>query len=90
MSHSDAVIERARNDLAAGEWRLACHRLRGHLAEVPGCEAARAELVLTYRAAGYHQEAGRWGFLLPDAATAVRTTAPLRCVRYRVRWWWRC
>lgn len=75
MSHSDAVLQRARDDLETGQWRLACHRLRGHLVDVPDCEAARAELVLLYRAAGYPQEAGRWGFLLADGASADELVA---------------
>ncbi|MGB7964365.1 MAG: DUF6584 family protein [Propionicimonas sp.] len=59
ISHSDAVLMRVKAELSAGDWRLARHRLRGHLADVPECEAARTELVLIYRAAGCPQEAGR-------------------------------
>lgn len=62
-------------DLAVGDWRLATHRLRGHLVAAPECEVARTELVLIYRAAGCPQEAGRWGFLLPTAATADELVA---------------
>lgn len=70
VTHSDAVFSRVKADLGAGDWRLARHRLCGHLVDAPECEAARNELVLIYRAAGCPQEAGRWGFLLPGAATA--------------------
>ena len=75
MSHSDAVMTRVKADLVAGDWRLATHRLRGHLVAAPECEAARTELVLIYRAAGCPQEAGRWGFLFPEVATADELVA---------------
>lgn len=69
------MMTRVKADLAAGDWRLASHRLRGHLVAAPECEAARTELVLIYRAAGCPQEAGRWGFLLSEVATADELAA---------------
>ena len=69
VGHSDAVMARAEADLAAGDWRMAAQRLRGHLVAEPACELARAQLVQIYRTAGNPQEAGRWGYLLADVAT---------------------
>lgn len=69
------AIGRARVDLAEGDTPKARHRLKGFLVDRPDSMEARRLLAEAYRADGYADEAGRWGYLDADAATADERAA---------------
>lgn len=62
-------LDRARAELERGEVRTARERLKGLVATYPDDVVVRALLAQAYRLDGQPTEAGRWGYLIGDAAT---------------------
>lgn len=65
------AIERAASDAQDGRYGVARHRLKNYLVDRNGDLAARALLAQYYRADGYLDEAGRWGYLGGATPTEV-------------------
>jgi hypothetical protein len=77
------AITRAQGDLAAGDRAKARQRLKSYLVDRPGSAEARRLLTEAYRADGYLDEAGRWGYLDPDGATEQERAAYERACAHR-------
>lgn len=77
------AITRAQGDLAAGGRAKARQRLKSYLVDRPGSTEARRLLTEAYRADGYLDEAGRWGYLDPDGATEQERAAYERACAHR-------
>ncbi|GGB66505.1 DUF6584 family protein [Knoellia flava] len=68
-------LERARADLARGDARKARDRLKGLVATFPDSVEIRGLLAEAYRRDRQFPEAGRWGYLVGDAATDAERRA---------------
>ncbi len=88
VSAPTTAIERALADVARGDRLKARLRLKCYLVNEPASITARRLLAELYRADGYLDEAGRWGYLLEDGATAEERAAYERACAYRLhpRW----
>lgn len=91
MSEGESLanaIGRALRDLERGDRRQARQRLKSHLVSKPASMEARRLLAELYRADGYPDEAGRWGYLLADGATANERAAYERACAHRLHPMW--
>jgi hypothetical protein len=79
------AIDRALADRQAGRLGHARHRLKNYLVNKPVSTEARRLLADLYRADGYCDEAGRWGYLVEDGATAEECAAYERACAHRLR-----
>lgn len=68
-------LARAELDLARGDVRLARERLKGLVTSRPHDREVRALLAEAYRRDRQWPEAGRWGYLVADAASDRERTA---------------
>jgi hypothetical protein len=84
LQHSEGAIERALTDMEHGQRARARRRLKSYLVGHPTSMDARRLLAELYRADGHSDEAGRWGYLLRDGATAAERTAYERACAYRL------
>lgn len=76
------VLERAAADVTVGNLIRARRRLKDRVRAVPTDVAARRALAELYRADGYHDQAGRWGYLVAGFATERERRAFLSAARY--------
>ena len=83
------ALARAARDEAAGDFALARHRLKNYLHDRSDDLVARRALAALYRIDGYPDEAGRWGYLLPDGATERERQAFERSCAHRMPPLWR-
>jgi len=81
-----SAVERARLDAADGRSQLARQRLKNYLVNRSDDLDARAQLASYYRADGYLDEAGRWGYL--GGATAHEIDAYEQQCAHRVNTGW--
>ncbi len=82
------AIERALADVTRGDRHKARVRLKSYIVNKPASMTARRLLADLYRADGYPDEAGRWGYLLEGWATAEERTAYEKACAHRLhpRW----
>jgi hypothetical protein len=87
-SAPSTAIERALADLTHGDRHQARVRLKGYLVNKPASMTARRLLADVYRADGYWDEAGRWGYLLEGGATPKERAAYERACAHRLHQGW--
>ena len=75
------AVGRAVADARDGDRALARRRLRDRLRVRPTDLAARRLLAQLYRADGYRDQAGRWGYLVPGVTTGAERNAFLSGLR---------
>lgn len=76
MGGAEAVLERARKDFDAGEYRWVIEVLDRALFAEPGHEGIRALLADAYEQRGYGCESGTWRNAFLNAAQELRVGAP--------------
>lgn len=72
MGGADAVVEKARETFAAGEYRWTAQVLNHVVFAEPGHEAARELLARTYDQLGYRAESGPWRDIYLTGAAELR------------------
>jgi hypothetical protein len=88
VPRGDNAIGRAKADVQAGDFARARLRLRGYLVNDPTSREARLLLADLYRRDGYPDEAGRWGYLFPDASSTMERAAYERSCAHRLGSQW--
>jgi hypothetical protein len=79
------AFDRVLADRHAGRLSLARHRLKNYLVNKPASMEARRLLAELYRADAYPIEAGRWGYLVEEGATAGERAAYEWACAHRLR-----